>query len=83
MKRLFSLILEDGTEALVWHDECFDALRIKDKRTSDKLDMDADGYGTRLRMDTLMDTVMRADELPKSIRNKIKLPSQILEYYVI
>lgn len=78
-----SLILEDGTESLVWHDECFDALRIKDKRTSDKLDVDADGYGTRLRMDTLMDTVMRADELPKSIKKKIELPSQILEYHVV
>ncbi len=78
-----NLILEDGTETLVWHDECFDALCIKDKRTSDKLNVDADGYGTRLHMDTLLDSVLRADELPKAIKDKIELPSQILEYHVI
>lgn len=78
-----NLILEDGTETPVWHDECFDALCIKDKRTSDKLNVDADGYGTRLHMDTLLDTVLRADELPRSIKDKFELPSQILEYHVI
>ncbi len=77
------LILENKTETLVWHDEYFDTLCISDKHANDKLYVDADGYGARLSMDTLMDNVMRADELPASIKDNMHLPSQILNYHVV
>ncbi len=78
-----NLILEDGTETLTWHDESLDTLCIKDKHTNDKLYVAADGYGARLCMETLIDTVMSADELPSSIKDNIRLPSYILKYHVV
>lgn len=78
-----NLILEDGTETIVWHKAAFDALCIQDPHTEDALIVDADGYGSRLRMDTVVYTVLSASELPPSLLNKFELPSRILNYHII
>ena len=80
---IVNLIHEDGTETLVWNESRLDALCIADARHGDALHINAESYGTKLCMDTVTDTTTRAEDLPTSIKERIELPSQILNYHVV